>query len=218
MSTLVKNSFHRGVHRPLPSQPSPQQKPLHNDGSATLILVLEVRGGGEEERLKSTLSSEGYHLKLLERHPPLASYAPLVAKERATAPHERPVDVGQLLTAIAGGDPRVAPARQADRIEFNELTIVRSRFEVLLHGRPLNLTVTEFKILWLLASSPNIVFSRKQIVDHCKGVDSLVGYRSVDVNVAGLRRKLETAGVLVQTVRGVGYRFGRTVDVALAGV
>jgi two-component system alkaline phosphatase synthesis response regulator PhoP len=70
----------------------------------------------------------------------------------------------------------------------------------------LELTYTEFALLTFLARRPGWAFSRSQIVDAVKGADYPVTERSVDVQVAGLRRKLGEHGHYIETVRGVGYR------------
>jgi two-component system, OmpR family, alkaline phosphatase synthesis response regulator PhoP len=74
-------------------------------------------------------------------------------------------------------------------------------------GTPLVLTLTEFRLLHFLAQRPGWAFSRNQIVDAVKGDDYPVTERSVDVQVAGLRKKLGSYGEYIETVRGVGYRF-----------
>jgi two-component system phosphate regulon response regulator PhoB len=81
------------------------------------------------------------------------------------------------------------------------------RHEVLLGGQLVDLTFTEFRLLQFLARKPGWAFSRNQIVDAVKGEDYPVTERSVDVQVAGLRKKLGEAGNYIETVRGVGYRF-----------
>ncbi len=73
--------------------------------------------------------------------------------------------------------------------------------------KAIDLTASEFSILYLLARRPGWVFTRKQIIDSVKGDDYAVTERSVDVQIVGLRKKLADAGDLIQTVRGVGYRF-----------
>ena len=65
----------------------------------------------------------------------------------------------------------------------------------------------EFRLLQFLARKPGWAFSRSQIVDAVKGEDYPVTERSVDVQVAGLRKKMGDLGHYVETVRGVGYRF-----------
>ncbi|MHB8837138.1 MAG: response regulator transcription factor [Candidatus Methylomirabilia bacterium] len=94
-------------------------------------------------------------------------------------------------------------------IQRGEILIHPGRREVLLGGSriALDLTFTEFNILYLLASRPGWVFTRAQIVDAVRGYDYNVTERSVDVHVVGLRRKLGPHGEQVETVRGVGYRF-----------
>jgi two-component system phosphate regulon response regulator PhoB len=92
-------------------------------------------------------------------------------------------------------------------IRIHELMIHPGRHEVHLSGEPLDLTYTEFRLLHFLARKPGWAFTRSQIVDAVKGEDYPVTERSVDVQVAGLRKKLGACGAYVETVRGVGYRF-----------
>ena len=103
-------------------------------------------------------------------------------------------------------------ARTADPAEelirHGELTIHAGRHEVLVDEEKVDLTRTEFRILQFLASRPGWVFTRRQIVNAVHGEDYPVTGRSVDVQVAALRRKLGPAGTSIATVRGVGYRLG----------
>jgi two-component system phosphate regulon response regulator PhoB len=92
-------------------------------------------------------------------------------------------------------------------IIVGELEINKGRHEVRLQGELLHLTMTEFGILALLASKPGWVFSRQQIIDSVRGYDFLITPRAIDVQIFGLRRKMGDFGSLVETVRGVGYRF-----------
>lgn len=94
-----------------------------------------------------------------------------------------------------------------DAIRIGELEIHTGRHEVRVRQKPVELTLTEFQILRLLASKPGWVFTRYQIVDNVKGDDYPVTDRSVDVQIVGLRKKLGSSGKLIETVRGVGYRF-----------
>lgn len=87
------------------------------------------------------------------------------------------------------------------------LKMDKSRREASVDGQMLELTFTEFEILYLVASRPGLVFTRYQIVDAVRGEGYAVTDRSVDVQMAGLRKKLGEAGRLIQTVRNVGYRF-----------
>ena len=93
-------------------------------------------------------------------------------------------------------------------ITFGEIRIHPGRFEVHVDGEPVALTHTEFRILHFLASRPGWVFSRTQIVRAVHGEDYPVTGRSVDVQVASLRKKLGEAARHITTVRGVGYKLG----------
>ncbi len=103
----------------------------------------------------------------------------------------------------------VAETAADDRsvIRIGNLAIHPERHEVILDGHPLRLTLTEFRLLASLASRPGWVFTRNQIVDAIRGSDYAVTDRSVDVHIASLRRKLGSHGHLINTVRGVGYKY-----------
>ena len=70
-----------------------------------------------------------------------------------------------------------------------------------------DLSATEFAILAHLMGHPDIVFSRQKLITAIRGPDYPVTDRSVDVQILGLRKKLEEAGDMIETIRGVGYRF-----------
>jgi two-component system phosphate regulon response regulator PhoB len=94
-----------------------------------------------------------------------------------------------------------------EELIFDELTIHSGRNQVLVCGRKIELTFTEFRVLEALASRPGWVFTRYQIVNAVRGEDYAVTDRAVDVQIAGLRKKLGPCGHYIETVRGVGYRF-----------
>jgi two-component system phosphate regulon response regulator PhoB len=104
-------------------------------------------------------------------------------------------------------DTQEAPASQDRIIKVHEMEVHPGRREVLLKGKPLDLTTTEFDLLYFLARRPGWVFTRQQILEAVRGEDAIVTDRAVDVQVVGLRKKLGKAGKLIETVRGVGYRF-----------
>lgn len=103
-----------------------------------------------------------------------------------------------------------APDVAAQVVRIRDLVIDPTRHELLIKGKPVELTFTEFRLLHLLARQPGRVFTREQIVDAVRGEDYPVTDRAVDVQVVGLRRKLGTRGDYIETVRGVGYRFQDT--------
>jgi len=92
-------------------------------------------------------------------------------------------------------------------VEIRNLVIDSARHEVRIDGKPISLTLTEFRILRTLAVRPGRVFTRYQIVDTVHGGDYLVTDRAVDVQIVSLRRKLGKYAKYIETVRGVGYRF-----------
>ena len=92
-------------------------------------------------------------------------------------------------------------------LRIHEIAIHPGRHEVLVGGEQVALTFTEFRLLYFLARKPGWAFTRSQIVDAVKGEDYPVTERSVDVQVAALRKKLGESGRYIETVRGVGYRF-----------
>ena len=79
--------------------------------------------------------------------------------------------------------------------------------EVAIDGKLISLTYTEFQILHLLISHPGWVFTRYQIIDKIRGDSYPVTDRSIDFQIVGLRKKMMGKGNLIETIRGVGYRF-----------
>lgn len=96
-------------------------------------------------------------------------------------------------------------------IAVGKLTINKGKHQVLLEDQEIQLTATEFGILSLLAGKTGWVFTRQQIIDAVRGYDFLITPRAIDVQIFGLRKKLGEAGAMIETVRGIGYRF-RNVD------
>lgn len=92
-------------------------------------------------------------------------------------------------------------------IEYENLIInIKSR-EVIVEGKSINLTFTEFEILKLLASHSKWVYTRTEIIDQVRGDNYIVTDRTIDFQIVGLRKKLGSYGKCIKAVRGVGYRF-----------
>ncbi len=92
-------------------------------------------------------------------------------------------------------------------LAIHDLVVDACRNKVIAAGNEVELTLTEFRVLQLLAGRPGWVFTRAQIVDGVRGEGYAVTDRSVDVQIVGLRKKLGVCGAYIETVRGVGYRF-----------
>jgi DNA-binding response OmpR family regulator len=118
----------------------------------------------------------------------------------------------------------VTGARLAERVKFllwklhkvelkngfshSGLVIDFERYEVHVHGEPVDLTYKEFELLKFLATHPGKVFTREILLDKVWGYDFYGGTRTVDVHIRRLRAKLETGPVAyIETVRHVGYKF-----------
>jgi len=96
----------------------------------------------------------------------------------------------------------------SEELVFESIRIHLGRHEVFGDGKKIDLTHTEFRILHFLTSRPGWVFTRGQIVKAVHGDDYPVTGRSIDVQIAALRRKMGSAGDHITTVRGVGYKMG----------
>jgi two-component system phosphate regulon response regulator PhoB len=98
------------------------------------------------------------------------------------------------------------PVAEDAVITHHGLVLHPGRHEVLIESQPVPLTLTEFRVLHLLARHPGWVFTRNQIIAAAQGADVSVTERSVDVHIVSLRRKLGILGEEIETIRGVGYR------------
>ena len=92
-------------------------------------------------------------------------------------------------------------------IQVEGMQIHPGRHEVTMGENVVDLTPSEFRILHYLARRPGWVYSRDQIIDAIRGHGYVVTDRAIDVQVVGLRKKLGDYGKLIETVRGIGYRF-----------
>ena len=94
-----------------------------------------------------------------------------------------------------------------DTMTYANLRIEPQKARVLVDNQDVVLTSTEFKILVILAEKPGHVFTREQFINNIQGDSIFVTGRTIDTHIAGLRKKLGTASNLIETIRGIGYRF-----------
>jgi two-component system alkaline phosphatase synthesis response regulator PhoP len=97
--------------------------------------------------------------------------------------------------------------QQKERIQIKDLMIDATRHEVNIAGEQVKLTSTEFKLLFQLASQPGRAFSREQLLNRVVGEGVIVVDRNIDVHIRSVRKKLGAYSQMIQTIRGVGYRF-----------
>jgi len=114
----------------------------------------------------------------------------------------------EIALRVALAAARRGSATAPSSMRFGELSIDLESYSVQMSGRQIELTLRQFELLKLLAGSPGKVFGRETLLAQVWGYVYFGGQRTVDVHVRRLRQKLGPAGArLVQTVRGVGYRF-----------
>ncbi|RPG50730.1 MAG: response regulator [Gammaproteobacteria bacterium TMED1] len=101
----------------------------------------------------------------------------------------------------------VTLAEQSDRILIGELKIDLVSHEVKISDEPISLTATEFKILYQMASQPGRAFTREQLLNRVVGDGVVVVDRNIDVHIRSIRTKIKEYSLMIQTIRGVGYRF-----------
>lgn len=158
---------------------------LKNDSQTSAIPILMLTALGEEADIVTglELGADDYVTKPFSPRVLMARVKALLRRQNAPA------------------SPEVAVLKAGD------IVINSSTYEVLAGEKPVDLTHSEFQLLFLLARRPGWVFTRNQIIDNVHGEDYSVTDRSVDVLVSGLRKKLGESGKNIETVRGVGYRF-----------
>ncbi|HAD58471.1 MAG TPA: DNA-binding response regulator [Planctomycetaceae bacterium] len=111
------------------------------------------------------------------------------------------------IKALLRRNSATAPGR--DQISIHGIEIDRLHHNASINGVSLDLTPTEFRILWTLSSQPGRPFSRHELMDMARGEDANALERTIDVHVRSLRKKLSESADLIETVRGVGYRLQR---------
>jgi DNA-binding response OmpR family regulator len=119
----------------------------------------------------------------------------------------KPFSPAELVARVKAVLRRSEPPAENGMIEIGGiLRIDTGRFEASLHGIPVHLTPTEFRILLALAEGRGRVFSREMLLEKLWDGEKQVFDRTIDVHVTNLRAKLGDAGAMIRSVRGAGYR------------
>lgn len=104
--------------------------------------------------------------------------------------------------------PASKKERDAQIVKYPGLTINQTNYSVVYLGKPLEMPPKELELLYFLASSPNRVFTREQLLDHIWGYEYMGDTRTVDVHIKRIRAKIKDhANWKITTVWGVGYKF-----------
>lgn len=126
----------------------------------------------------------------------------------------KPFDSKELVARVKAVLRRYQPAKPETSsanikcVEYPDLTVNQSNYSVIYQGRPIDMPPKELELLYFLASSPNQVFTREQLLDHIWGYEYIGDTRTVDVHVKRLREKIKDhATWSLATVWGIGYKF-----------
>lgn len=117
----------------------------------------------------------------------------------------KPFSVLELMARIRARIRRGNDSESMNEITIKDLTIIPEKRRVNVDGKDVSLGFKEYELLYYLAQNKGIVLSRDKIMDAVWGYDYLGESRTVDVHIAFLRQKLGKSGVMIKTVRNVGY-------------
>lgn len=117
---------------------------------------------------------------------------------------KKPVKMGVLKARIQSLIKRINKVVETDETIIGDLKISFSERVVYKNGEVIHLPKKEFKLLSLLVSKPDKLFTREEIFNHVWGSDQIIGGRTIDVHIRKLREKL--GGDYIKTIRSVGYK------------
>lgn len=152
------------------------------------IIMLSAKGEIFDKVLGLELGADDYIMKPFDSKE-------LVARVKAVLRRYQPIKVDE--TPI-----------DLKCVEYPDLTINLSNYSVMYQGSIIDMPPKELELLYFLASSPNQVFTREQLLDHIWGYEYIGDTRTVDVHVKRLREKIKDHNVWkISTVWGIGYKF-----------
>ena len=153
------------------------------------IIMLSAKGEIFDKVLGLELGADDYIMKPFDSKE-------LVARVKAVLRRYQPVKVSTTSTSAT------------KCVEYPDLTINLSNYSVLYQGKQIDMPPKELELLYFLASSPNQVFTREQLLDHIWGYEYIGDTRTVDVHVKRLREKIKDHDSWqIATVWGIGYKF-----------
>ncbi|TWU43369.1 Phosphate regulon transcriptional regulatory protein PhoB [Novipirellula aureliae] len=149
----------------------------------TMVLMLSALGEESDQVVGFAVGADDYVVK------PVESYKVLLQRLKA------------LLRR------REQTFEDSESVSRHGVTVDRRRYVVMVDTETLKVTKSEFRLLDTLIRQPGRAFGRNELVDAALGEDTMVLDRTIDVHVRALRKKMGAYADLVETVRGVGYRF-----------
>ena len=151
------------------------------------IIMLSAKGEIFDKVLGLELGADDYILKPFDSKE-------LVARVKAVLRRYQPVKTESVV--------------ELKYVEYPDLVVNLSNYSVMYNGKPIDMPPKELELLYFLASSPNQVFTREQLLDHIWGYEYIGDTRTVDVHVKRLREKIKDhASWSIATVWGIGYKF-----------
>jgi DNA-binding response OmpR family regulator len=153
------------------------------------IIMLSAKGEIFDKVLGLELGADDYMIKPFDSKE-------LVARVKA------------VLRRLQPAKTTIAPNPSLKCVEYPNLTVNLSNYSVICDGKQVDMPPKELELLYFLASSPNQVFTREQLLDHIWGYEYIGDTRTVDVHVKRLREKIKDhASWQIGTVWGIGYKF-----------
>lgn len=120
----------------------------------------------------------------------------------------KPFGMSELVARVRARLRRIAPRKDPNLFIVGKLKLDNLAHTVEVDGAEVALTLKEYELLRFMMENQGVAFSREQLLDHIWDYGYAGGTRTVDVHIQTLRAKLGVCGELVETVRGIGYRFG----------
>ncbi len=156
------------------------------------IIMLSAKGEIFDKVLGLELGADDYMIKPFDSKE-------LVARVKAV--------LRRCHTAPAAA-PAAGTAPQGEYVEYPDLIVNMTNYSVTYMGRTVDMPPKELELLYFLASSPNQVFTREQLLDHIWGYEYIGDTRTVDVHIKRLREKIkDNENWALTTVWGIGYKF-----------
>lgn len=160
---------------------------------STPIIMLSAKGEVFDKVLGLELGADDYIIKPFDSNE-------MVARVKAVLRRYTP--------APAPAAPQPEPPKDTESISYTDLSISLSNYSVIYMGKPIEMPPKELELLYFLASHPNQVFTREQLLDQIWGYEYIGETRTVDVHIKRLREKIKDhAEWALSTVWGIGYKF-----------
>ncbi len=156
--------------------------------SMTPIIMLSAKGEIFDKVLGLELGADDYMEKPFDSKELVARVKAVLRRVQVVKPVETPSDI--------------------KCVEYKDLVINQTNYSVLYYGESVEMPPKELELLYFLASSPNQVFTREQLLDHIWGYEYIGDTRTVDVHIKRLREKIKDHDSWrLSTVWGIGYKF-----------